>query len=227
MIISVDLVDGTRTGNFIHGETIKRDDEIVSKAEICWQSDSSLSLKHVRGDFRNLKKKLGVQDDTQSISVTVSDMVFSDKNKITSSAADFTVFKPEFEIEVIGTRFNDGSYVIDSVTENTIILRYSNFLDESPETNVSLVELLASDYTITGMESGTTATVSAKTYSRQTSSENENAFDYLLRDEELVYYSPLDAYTYEFELNESKRNIYLVDKSWRWELNSKIDEALT
>lgn len=73
------------------------------------------------------------------------------------------------------------------------------------------------NYTITGDESGATATVNAASYQ-------------LLQDviplNEQVYFSPVSFYDYEEEQNEARREIYLVDKSYRDKLNEQLENLM-
>lgn len=73
------------------------------------------------------------------------------------------------------------------------------------------------NFTITGEESGATATVNANSYSLL----NET-----IPADEQVYYSPISFYEYEEELNEQRREIYLVQTEYKEKLNDQLKELM-
>lgn len=73
------------------------------------------------------------------------------------------------------------------------------------------------NYAIVGEESGVTATVNAATHSVLTN---------VIPEDEQVYYSPLTFYDYEFELNELKREIYLIRDQYVETLHEQLAELL-
>jgi len=73
------------------------------------------------------------------------------------------------------------------------------------------------NYTVTGEQSGVTATVNAGTHL---------TIQNVIPEEEQVYYSRYTAYDEEFEENEAKRDIYLVDNVYSDKLNKQLSEIL-
>lgn len=73
------------------------------------------------------------------------------------------------------------------------------------------------NFTITGEESGATATVNASSYALL----NET-----IPSDEQVYYSPVSFYDYEEELNEQRREIYLVQTEYKEKLNDQLKELM-
>ena len=73
------------------------------------------------------------------------------------------------------------------------------------------------NYTITGEESGATATVNADSYQLLTN---------VIPSDEQVFYSPVSFYDYEEELNENRREIFLVDSSLASNVNDQLNELL-
>ena len=124
-IESFDLVTESE---FIDNEVIVRDDDDSSFAEISWSNNSSLVIRHVRGDF-------------------------------------------------------------------------------SSNTN----------YTITGEESGVTATVNAESYT---------LLNEVIPTTEQSFYSPVSFYEYEDEENEERREIYLVQSDYKEKLNDQLKELM-
>lgn len=85
------------------------------------------------------------------------------------------------------------------------------------------------NYTIVGEESGATATVNAASFQLLQNVIPRNVgvgisegqqFD------ESVYYSPVSFYDYEEELNEQRREIYLVDTAYKQKLNDQLKELM-
>jgi len=70
------------------------------------------------------------------------------------------------------------------------------------------------NYTITGEESGTTATVNA---------ESIKLLSLTVGEDEQIFYSPVSFYDYEEQLNNDKQEIFLVDSIY----STTIDEQLT
>lgn len=73
------------------------------------------------------------------------------------------------------------------------------------------------NYTITGDESGVTATVNANSF---------QLLQNVIPEGESIYYSPVSFYDYEEELNEKRREIYLVDSSYSRILNEQLEQLL-
>ena len=73
------------------------------------------------------------------------------------------------------------------------------------------------NYTITGEQSGATATVNADSYS---------LLSEVIPSAEQVYYSPVSFYDYEEELNEQRREIYLVQDTYRSTLNEQLKNLM-
>lgn len=73
------------------------------------------------------------------------------------------------------------------------------------------------NYTATGEQSGVTATINAGTHL---------TLQHVIPEEEQIYYSRYTAYDEEFEENESKRDIYLVDNVYSDKLNTQLGELL-
>ena len=73
------------------------------------------------------------------------------------------------------------------------------------------------NFSIVGEESGATATVNAASYV---------LLNEVIPADEQVYYSPVSLYDYEEELNESKRDIYLVQDTYSEKLNDQLKELL-
>lgn len=73
------------------------------------------------------------------------------------------------------------------------------------------------NYTVTGEQSGVTATINAGTHL---------TLQHVIPEEEQIYYSRYTAYDEEFEENESKRDIYLVDNVYSDKLNTQLGELL-
>jgi hypothetical protein len=74
-----------------------------------------------------------------------------------------------------------------------------------------------SNFSFTGDESGVTATANADTYSLILDN---------IPDTEDVYYSPVYAYDYEEELNEKKRDIYLIDRNYSETMKKQLKEVM-
>lgn len=73
------------------------------------------------------------------------------------------------------------------------------------------------NYTITGEDSGATATVNAASFA---------LLNNVVPANEQVYFSPVSFYDYEEELNEQRREIYLVDKDYRENLNEQLRKLM-
>jgi len=73
------------------------------------------------------------------------------------------------------------------------------------------------NYTITGEESGVAATVNAETYS---------LLNEVIPPAEQVFYSPVSFFEYEEELNEERREIYLVQSDYKEKLNDQLKELM-
>lgn len=73
------------------------------------------------------------------------------------------------------------------------------------------------NYTITGEESGATATVNANSFQLLSS---------VVSTDEQVYYSPISFYDYEEQLNEDRREIFLVDNIYSTTLNEQLTEIM-
>lgn len=73
------------------------------------------------------------------------------------------------------------------------------------------------NYTITGEQSGATATVNADSYA---------LLSEVIPSTEQVYYSPVSFYDYEEDLNEQRREIYLVQDSYRSTLNDQLKNLM-
>lgn len=78
------------------------------------------------------------------------------------------------------------------------------------------------NYTVTGEESGATATVNAASVAvlNQVIPNDEEEGN------ETVYFSPVSFYEYEENLNEQRREIYLVDATFREKLNLQLKELM-
>jgi len=76
---------------------------------------------------------------------------------------------------------------------------------------------MTSNFDVTGDTSGVTINFDYETYT-------------LIKDVipsvEQVYFSPYYYYDYEFELNEQKRNVYLVDSDYANRVNKQLDDLL-
>lgn len=81
------------------------------------------------------------------------------------------------------------------------------------------------DYEVTGDVSEITVTIDQGSLYEHSSSD-ENGNNRLLKDVEVSYYSALSAYDYEQELNDSKRDIYLVNNVQAENLNSSLRKLL-
>lgn len=73
------------------------------------------------------------------------------------------------------------------------------------------------NYTITGEESGATATVNADSYT---------LLNEVIPPAEQSFYSPVSFFEYEEELNEERREIYLVQNSYKEKLNDQLKELM-
>lgn len=73
------------------------------------------------------------------------------------------------------------------------------------------------NFTITGEESGATATVNATSYA---------LLNEVIPAAEQVYYSPVSFYEYEEELNEERREIFLVQDTYSEKLNDQLKQLL-
>jgi len=72
-----------------------------------------------------------------------------------------------------------------------------------------------SRYTITGEQSGSTIDVTAATILRD-----------VIPNDEKIYYRPVSAYDADTTSNESRREMYLVDRVYRDRLNTQLEEIL-
>lgn len=109
--------------------------------------------------------------------------------------------------EVIVKDTDDSTFAeISAANTTNLIIRHvrGNF---SANTN----------YTITGEQSGATATVNAASYI---------LLDEVIPDDEQVYFSPVSFYDYEHDLNEQRREIYLVDSTYKEKLNEQLRELM-
>jgi len=73
------------------------------------------------------------------------------------------------------------------------------------------------NYTITGEESGVTATVNAESYT---------LLNEVIPTTEQSFYSPVSFYEYEDEENEERREIYLVQSDYKEKLNDQLKELM-
>lgn len=73
------------------------------------------------------------------------------------------------------------------------------------------------NYTVVGQESGVTATVNALSF---------QILQNVIPENEQVFFSPVSFYDYEEESNEARREIYLVDNSYREKLNDQLEKLM-
>lgn len=127
-------------------------------------------------------------------------------NKIESF--DLVSSNGTFIADEIIVRDDDNSSFAEITSANTTNLIIQHVRgDFSANTN----------YTITGEESGATATVNAASF---------QLLQNVVPVNEQVFYSPVSFYDYEEELNEARREIYLVDKSYREKLNDQLTNLM-
>lgn len=138
------------------------------------------------------------------------------------------------KIETFNLVSADGSFI-----DNEVIKRAddeSTFAEVASANSTNLIiqhirgDFSANtDYTIIGEESGVTATVDAESFQLLQNVIPRNVGDNIPIEQqfdESVYYSPVSFYDYEEELNEERREIYLVDKSYREKLNDQLKELM-
>lgn len=109
--------------------------------------------------------------------------------------------------EIIVRDDDDSSFAEIATSNNTNLIIQHVRGDFSANTN----------YTITGEESGATATVNAASF---------QLLQNVISEGEQVYYSPVSFYEYEEELNEQRREIYLVDSSYATNINEQLKNLL-
>lgn len=134
------------------------------------------------------------------------------------SAEDFIVSTNKIETFDLVTA--NGTFI-----KNEIIKRDDDNIAQIASANTSslIIQHIRGDfssntnYTITGSESGATATVNAETF---------QLLQNVIPEGEQVYYSPLSFYDYEEELNEARREIYLVDSSYAPNINEQLQNLL-
>lgn len=127
-------------------------------------------------------------------------------NKIESF--DLTTSAGEFIDNEVIVRDDDESSFAEISWSNTSSLVIQHVRgDFSGNTN----------YTITGEESGATATVNADSYT---------LLNEVIPPAEQVFYSPVSFFEYEEEVNEERREIYLVQNSYKEKLNDQLKELM-
>lgn len=105
------------------------------------------------------------------------------------------------------------------------------FVTKSNTTNITCQHVVGvitanSTYTptITGQESGTTAVITSVDRGPQ-NSQNEYLWETLAA-RDVLYWEPITFFQYEFDLNQKKREIFLIDNRYRNQIEDEISKAM-
>lgn len=145
---------------------------------------------------------------------------------------DFIVSTNKLETFEISSA--DGEFIKDEIIQRTDDESSFAEVASSNSTNIIIHHVRGdffanTDYTIVGKESNVVATVNANSFqllqnviprSVDSDAPIEQQFD------ESVYYSPVSFYDYEEQLNEERREIYLVDTAYKQKLNDQLKELM-
>jgi hypothetical protein len=191
------------------------------------------------GSIRDAKRKTihyknNYEGDEQILSTAAYDALTSDRKKYYQpilsqlGVAGYERGEDDFivstnKIETFNLVSSNGSFV-----DNEVIVRdddTSTFAEISSANSINLIirhvrgDFSANtNYTITGEQSGATATVNAESF---------QLLQNVIPENEQVFYSPVSFFDYESEENEERREIYLVDKSYREKLNDQLTNLMS
>ena len=189
------------------------------------------------GSLRNSKRKTihyknNYENDQQILSSSAYDSLQSGQKKYYQPVLSQTGIAGYERAEVDFIASTNKIESFDLVTEgefidNEVIVRDdddSSFAEISWSNTSSLVIRHVrgdfsgnTNYTITGEESGVTATVNAESYT---------LLNEVIPTAEQSFYSPVSFYEYEEEENEERREIYLVQSDYKEKLNDQLKELM-
>jgi len=126
------------------------------------------------------------------------------------------------KIETFDLVSSNGSFIKNEIIERSDDSLSFAEVASANDTNIIIQHVRGdfsanANYTITGEESGATATVNASSF---------RLIQNVIPEGEFSYYSPVSFFDYEEELNEQRREIYLVDASYSQNLNEQLEQLL-
>lgn len=144
------------------------------------------------------------------------------------SETDFIVSTNK--IETLDLVSVSGTFIKDEIVEKVNDTSTFAEISAANSSNIIIQHIRGNfsantNYTIVGEESGATATVNAASFQVLQNVIPRNIGDDIPEDQqfnEQVYYSPVSFYDYEEQLNEQRREIFLVDNSYSSQLNEQL-----
>lgn len=135
--------------------------------------------------------------------------MYASTNRIISYSYSSTASTPFTKGEIVRFTSGSSSGIATVATSDTTYIALQHITGDWSE--------MTSNFDVTGDTSGVTINFDYETYT-------------LIKDVipsvEQVYFSPYYYYDYEFELNEQKRNVYLVDSDYANRVNKQLDDLL-